>query len=572
MFRPPPVRPNLHDSSSSEDEEDQLLREEREQERLLSEQHGEASEDPASGTSRKRQSDAEIADALNSNDASVKKKKPRLKLTEEKLTGADGLIRVRHEFTSKARYRQPNPINMKNVKDKKAAKRKQFERDVKASAQYVSKLMNCYREFAMDIAPNMHYNDTFLRIQELGKKKMVREYLESMRLEICREQLEKQHGRDKAEKYMHELDHGLTLNRDEYGDDMMFEDVGGIGTRRSTNLTEGSSNEEPSSPNDGTRAPPQVENTRASSATDSQGNHESPDNHEEENEPSFDDVTPPDTQPNFSQYSNPTNEREGGNENIVEESEKTNPNKNFESERSSELAEMELEEPHTGEENATASSELIQKTDDNIEEEDLEEPHASDIDDSFTETNTDGGRDESSDEISGTRKDDGIVGFSDDGNGDTTSKSRVESDKANVDTNGNDKEGICNIRDGEDGESSTDPSTKESVSCNRAEDDSESNGTKSDGVNIQELETQPQYNSDKSTQGSNKLVIIPQTQEMMASDHSQDQSWQLTQDSIVFDGTQRSLLSQGSEGGTQDTLVFDSSQAVEAFVDHSQDY
>ncbi len=572
MFRPPPTRPSLHDSSSSEDEEDQLLREEQEQERLLSEQHGEASEEPANGASRKRQSDAEIADALNSNDASVKKKKPRLRLTEEKLTGADGLIRVRHEFTSKARYRQPNPINMKHVKDKKVAKRKQFERDVKASAQYVSKLMNCYREFALDVAPNMHYNDTFLRIQELGKKKLVREYLESMRLEICREQLEKQHGREKAEKYLHELDHGLTLSRDEYGDDMMFEDVGGIGTRRSTNLTEGLNIEEQSSPtSDGTSAPPQVEIAQVSSAVDSPRNHESSDDDDngDENELSFDDVTPPDTQPNFSQFGNSTIGRGVGNESVVKESGIENLNAGDESERTDELANMELEEPRADEDDVTTDKDLVQKTSDKIGEEDLEEPHASDADDRITATNTAGDRDESSDESSDTRKEEVLLESHGDSNGEKAT--RAENDKAIDDTSVSDKEGFSNDHDSGDDESPSDPVSKDSNSCDHTEHD-ESNGTKLDENISQQLDTQPQYNSEESTQGSNKLVIIPQPQETMTSDDSKVQSWQMTQDSIVFDGTQRSLLTQESEGGTQDTLVFDSSQAVEAFVDHSQDY
>eukprot|EP01083_Nonionella_stella_P017520 49009_1 len=77
----------------------QLLREE-EGERQLSLQHGEAAVDAdvnvdVSSASNKRQSDAEIAKALNKSDADAdassndpaKKKRKRIVLTEDKLTG-----------------------------------------------------------------------------------------------------------------------------------------------------------------------------------------------------------------------------------------------------------------------------------------------------------------------------------------------------------------------------------------------------------------------------------------------------------------------------------------------------
>jgi len=215
------TRSALHDSSSSEDEEDQLLREEREQERLLSEQHGEANEDITS-TSNKRQSDADIANALNSTSA-VKKKKPRMTLTGSHLIGPEGLIRIRHDF-SNIKYRNPKPVMAK--KDRKVAKKKQFDREIHASAVYTARMMQAYQEFALDLAPNMHYNDTFIKIRDMGSKKEVKDYLNEMRQEVCKGHLEKIYGKDKAEKFVDEFENGMQSRgvevEDKYANDQDY--------------------------------------------------------------------------------------------------------------------------------------------------------------------------------------------------------------------------------------------------------------------------------------------------------------------------------------------------------------
>ena len=280
------VRSTLHDSSSSEDEEDQLRREEQEQERLFSEQHGEANEASASN---KRQSDTDIANALNSTDA-AKKKKPRITLTDSKLTGPAGLIRIRHEF-SRIKYRPAKPVKSK---DKKIAKRKQFERDIHASAVYIGKLMQAYQEFALDIAPNMHYNDTFRKIQDLGSKKVVKDYLNTMREEICKEHMENIYGREKAEKYALELENGLQSMKDDGDEYDNYDYVGGTGVSRRLATIEAMENGVENQ--DSFLASAADKNLNESKGnlrpTDSRGD----DDEDAEMEASFEDIVPSETQ------------------------------------------------------------------------------------------------------------------------------------------------------------------------------------------------------------------------------------------------------------------------------------
>lgn len=231
-------RLHQYDSSSSEDEEERLSREEEEeeeQERLLSMQHGEANETASRKSSNnkrsRQQTDAEIANALNSKstdgvDESGKKKKKRMVLDETKLTGSRGLIAIRREFPSRLKYKDPKLELLKMRKsrslsdsERRTLKQKQFDMEVNASANYISSLMDAYQTFAMDIAPNMHYTDTFNRIQDLGSRKMVRDYLDNMREEICREHMNKIYGVERTEKLMRELEYGLNATKERLDED-----------------------------------------------------------------------------------------------------------------------------------------------------------------------------------------------------------------------------------------------------------------------------------------------------------------------------------------------------------------
>jgi hypothetical protein len=207
------IHSNLHEYESSEDEGEGLGLEEKEQERQLSKIHGEAPEAPNSSAGQKRQleTDADIANAL-SNGATQKKRKQRIVLTERKLTGGEGLIKIRHDFPTKLKYRQVNVQATRKVTSK--TNKEQLKAiEIQAAARYASDLMNAYQEFAMDLMPNDHHDDTLLKIQDLGSKKAVRDYLDEMRQDICRGHLEKIHGKDKTENLLDELEHGLTATK-----------------------------------------------------------------------------------------------------------------------------------------------------------------------------------------------------------------------------------------------------------------------------------------------------------------------------------------------------------------------
>ena len=79
--------------------------------------------------------------------------------------------------------------------------------------------MVSYQRFANEIAPNMHHVDTFHKIQDLGSKKQVREYLNTMREEVCKEHMSKIYGVKRTEKLMHELEYGLRAHKERLLDD-----------------------------------------------------------------------------------------------------------------------------------------------------------------------------------------------------------------------------------------------------------------------------------------------------------------------------------------------------------------
>jgi hypothetical protein len=228
---PAPSRSKLYESDS-EDEED-LDDYEEEQERLLSEAYGEAEEGPggAGGGGNKnttgvttKLTDAEIESALNREGTKQKNAKRRIPVLDCKtLTGPKGLIKIRHEFRS-YKYRPP--------KQPSTNKKVQWERNVQAAANYLSTLMRAYQDFATTLCPSEHHSDTFYKIHQLGSKKEIKDYLNSMREDMAREYLESIYGREKAEKYIHELEHGLKMDRSQLKDVMYDEAAAGAGTMR----------------------------------------------------------------------------------------------------------------------------------------------------------------------------------------------------------------------------------------------------------------------------------------------------------------------------------------------------
>jgi Replication Fork Protection Component Swi3 len=168
---------------------DERLREE-EEEKALSERHGEAAEEADSGRRKRKESEQDIAQQL---DQEEKKriKKPRPQLLPSTLTNEDGLIKL--------------PIEMKRIKYKPRKKR-----DIGATASYCQQLVTAYHSFCDDLFPSMNFEDVLLKIEQLGAKKEVKSFLQSMRDNVRNGHLETLYGREKAERMLQELNDGLT--------------------------------------------------------------------------------------------------------------------------------------------------------------------------------------------------------------------------------------------------------------------------------------------------------------------------------------------------------------------------
>jgi hypothetical protein len=179
---------------SEEEEEEEL-------ERAMSERYGEAEE--AGGGERKRkkeESDKDIEKELEQEEKK-KQKKPRPQLLPSHLMSAEGLIRLPVEF-KRIKYRP--------MKGKK--------RDVGAAAAYVQNLMNAYRSFCTDLFPSMAFEDVLLKIEQLGSKKDVKSFLQSMRDDVRNKHLEELYGKEKAERMLQELDEGLKQSQADFDD------------------------------------------------------------------------------------------------------------------------------------------------------------------------------------------------------------------------------------------------------------------------------------------------------------------------------------------------------------------
>jgi hypothetical protein len=542
----------LHDSSSSEDEEEQLLREEQEQERLLSEQHGEAN-DASSNTntnSNKRQSDAEIANALNSNAA--KRKKPRVTLTAEKLVESRGLIAVRHDF-QKVKYRKPQPIkaSSKTAKNKNVLKRKQFDREIKASATYIGKLMLAYQEFALDIAPNMHYNDTFHKIQDLGKKTEVKTYLNTMREDICKQHLEKMYGRDRAEKYSNELENGLQASANDDGYYDQYEDVGGTGvSRRLASLESVES------------AVESQQNSNSNGTSQQTTSHT--ENDDEEVEASFDDVVPSQTQPN-----------------VEEEKDKEVDvfrNDNADGDRGGDL-DKPMEDATRGNEDEDGLEEPRADLDDGAEDQDLEEPKDSATMDNEDEDGLEEPRADLDDEV----EDQDLEEPKDSVNGEDS----LEEPRADLGDKTQDHDDLEEPKADADENFSTQVEKPRDEAVEAAtiqpfdiEEARENQDDEKRSVDVEDKDdvTEPSVPIDNSireislTQDS-LLFDGTQSQSDLPVQMTQDTTFDATQDTLVFDASQ---TQESQNACTQDTLVFDSSQDADVSRQHpmggSQDY
>jgi hypothetical protein len=186
-FAPATTREDRLVYESSEDE-DHFDEEEEEQERLLSRAHGEAAEAPAS---RKRgaQTDQEI-EAEYEGAAQKKKRKPRVTLQPSHMLSASGLIKIRTDFSSLKFPQRSDPID--------------------AAAAYSRALIKQYRSWAYDLFPGLALDDLLSRVETFGSRREVKAHLQQMRNEVCAAHVEQLFGKERAQRWLEELDRGLS--------------------------------------------------------------------------------------------------------------------------------------------------------------------------------------------------------------------------------------------------------------------------------------------------------------------------------------------------------------------------
>jgi Replication Fork Protection Component Swi3 len=188
--------PSYDDSSQDEADE--------EEERMLSDIHGEAEEGRQENKSKRKKledSDKKIEDQYRK--ALKQPRKTRPKLEYEGLTGSNGLIRVLMEF----------PQQMQRYVPKSG-------KDISGAADYCRILMSSYERFTHDLMPSSSFEDTLWRIEQLGSNKQMREYLQQMRNDQRNKYLEKALGKEKAMKIIQELDDEMArlAQGQEYGE------------------------------------------------------------------------------------------------------------------------------------------------------------------------------------------------------------------------------------------------------------------------------------------------------------------------------------------------------------------
>jgi hypothetical protein len=222
--------------------DDDLDSEEEEEERRLSAQHGEAADgDAAAAAKRKRGPRSTQANAtLTEEDAAAAREfeetvRPNKKaarpssLQPSDLRGAGGLLFVRRSFPARVAggCRRPassssppsslaaprKKVRGAGVRSNELARRMNAASEINAAARYSRSLMGAYRDFASELAPSLAAEDVFLKIEDLGSKKEVKDYLQLMRDEFRGEYLTGIYGEEKAGRILNELEHGLRAQR-----------------------------------------------------------------------------------------------------------------------------------------------------------------------------------------------------------------------------------------------------------------------------------------------------------------------------------------------------------------------
>ncbi|KAL7467442.1 hypothetical protein ACHAXS_007688 [Conticribra weissflogii] len=216
------------------DDYDSLNSSEEEEERLLSHQYGEASED-INKNSRKRPTSSS-ADVNADSDGNVREdveaankefesklirtKKPRPVLLPSHLKGSNGLVSVRRSFPSRVGKFRSNPSHVNKVlgtgaRSTKYAHEMNRQAQISTAAYYSRNLMSAYRDFARELFPSQAWEDVFFKIEDLGSKKEVKDFLNVMRDDAKREYLEEIYGVEKSTRLLRELEFGLRQQQQE---------------------------------------------------------------------------------------------------------------------------------------------------------------------------------------------------------------------------------------------------------------------------------------------------------------------------------------------------------------------
>jgi hypothetical protein len=193
-------------------DDDDLNSEEEEEERLLSAEHGEASDD---GPKRKRPtstttySEADAA-AAKEFEEKVRVKKSRPVLTPADLKGSKGLIAIRRSFPDQIKFREHKKAIGTGAKSSSVARKMNEESQITSAANYASSLMAAYKHFARALFPSLAPEDVLLKVEDMGSKKEIKDYLQIMRNDVRREYLEGIYGEEKTERILHELENGVS--------------------------------------------------------------------------------------------------------------------------------------------------------------------------------------------------------------------------------------------------------------------------------------------------------------------------------------------------------------------------
>ena len=215
--------------------DDALDTDEEEEERRLSEQYGEAADDDgASSNQQRKRGRKQQANntTLTEEDAAAAKefeekvrskaKKARPSLQPAQLKSAKGLVYVRRAFPTLVKKYKSGTTTTSNAAasldaftattSTSLAHKLNTQSQINASARYSRSLMSAYRDFAHELFPSFAAEDVFLKIEDLGSKKEVKDYLQLMRDEFRKEYLEQIYGVEKAGRLLNELEHGLKVH------------------------------------------------------------------------------------------------------------------------------------------------------------------------------------------------------------------------------------------------------------------------------------------------------------------------------------------------------------------------